>query len=367
MARNIKPKSGFKKYAKSVSSFVIGIVLMVLVIAWLAGAFETKIAPEILVKDPPVPEGTVDSVHEVTKPNIEETIGTLKAASRTEISSKLLATIKSITVRAGDKVSKNDNLIILDSSDLKSRLQQAEQVHISAISKKKSAQKNFDRVKKLLRRKAATQSDYDRAENALNVALAEEKRSKQAIEEAKVVLGYSVIKSPSNGRIVDRLAEPGDTASPGIPLLVIYDDESLRLEAPVLEHLAIKLKVGQKVNVYVDALKKEVNGTIDEIVPQADVRSRSFLVKVILPQMEGLYEGMFGRLRILAGERKHLCLPTEAIQKVGQLEFVNVVLPDNQVEKRYIKTGQLGLPGRIEVLSGLNANDKVLIPKTNRK
>ena len=71
-------------------------------------------------------------------------------------------------------------------------------------------------------------------------------------------------------------------------------------------------------NVTLDAL-------IDEIVPQAEAASRSFLVKVRLPRSEDMFEGMFGRLKIPAGTRRFLCLSTDAIERVGQLEMVDVV------------------------------------------
>jgi RND family efflux transporter MFP subunit len=181
------------------------------------------------------------------------------------------------------------------------------------------------------------------------------------VAEAKAMLSYTEIRAPKSGRIVDRLAEPGDTARPGEPLLRLYDATSLRLEAPVKEELAIRLEVGQNLDVYIDALERTVSGTVDEIVPQADAPSRSFLVKVAVPRSDDLYEGMFGRLRIPAGRRRHLCLAMDAIRQVGQLEFVDVLLPDGTLEQRFIKTGRVGMPGRVEVLSGLEAGEKVVL------
>jgi membrane fusion protein (multidrug efflux system) len=113
--------------------------------------------------------------------------------------------------------------------------------------------------------------------------------------------------------------------------------------------------------VYVDALTREFDATIDEIVPQAEAPSRSFLVKASLPRSEDLYEGMFGRLLIPAGERRHLCLATDAVVRIGQLEFVDVVLPDGELERRLIRTGQVGIPGRQEVLSGVEAGERIVL------
>jgi RND family efflux transporter MFP subunit len=175
------------------------------------------------------------------------------------------------------------------------------------------------------------------------------------------MLSYTTLRAPKAGRIVDRLAEPGDTATPGVPLLVIYDAASLRLEAPVPAPVAVNLRVGQTLQVSIDALDKVFDATVDEIVPQADTPSRSFLVKARLPQSDHLYEGLFGRLRIPVGHRDHLCLPEDAIQTVGQLEYVDVVQNDGTLQRRYIRTGRRGEPGRVEVLSGLSAGERVVL------
>jgi RND family efflux transporter MFP subunit len=341
---------------------IAGLIALVLVIAWLAGTFETKIAPSTpTVEGLQLADQPTDIVHEVTKDYIEEAVGTLKAASRTVVSAKVLARIEEITVSAGDQVSEGDVLIRLDSKDLEARLRQAEQTVIAATATRKEAETSYERNKRLVEQNAVSRSEFDKSNRHLEVSRAEELRAEQAVNEGKVMLSYATIKAPRSGRIVDRSAEPGDTSRPGEPILVLYDATSLRLEAPVLEHLAVKLRAGDKLDVYIDALEREVESTIDEIVPQADAPSRSFLVKASIPRSDDLFEGMFGRLRIPAGQRRHLCLATDAIHKVGQLEFVEVVTSDGQIEKRFIKTGRLGMPSRIEVLSGLKAGERVVL------
>ena len=88
-------------------------------------------------------------------------------------------------------------------------------------------------------------------------------------------------------------------------------------------------------------------------------------MKVALHRSDDLYEGMFGRLRIPAGTRRHLCLATAAIQTIGQLQFVDVVNSDGRtLERRLVTIGRLGMPGKVEVLSGLNAGDRVVLQTT---
>lgn len=350
---------------RTVLPLTVGLGLLILVIAWLAGTFVDKIAPQRLgTQDRMLADQSTEIVHEVEQVYVEEALGTLKAESRTVVSAKVLATINEITVTAGSQVEAGDVLIRLQNDDLQARLRQNEQALTAATANRVNAESDQKRNEKLFEENAVSRALLDDASRRAQVALAEESRAQQAVEEAKVMLAYTTIVATKSGRVVDRLAEPGDTASPGVPLLVLYDATSMRLEAPVSEKMAVTLRVGDSLKVYMDALTREFDTTVDEIVPQADALSRTFLVKTSLPNSDDLYEGMFGRLRIPAGKRRHLCLATSAVQEMGQLEFVDVVLEGGMLERRFIKTGRLGMPGRVEVLSGLRAGERVVLHDT---
>jgi len=341
---------------------VAGLVLLGGIVVWMLGIFGERIEPGRHEVQMPLLAGEpTDVVHEVTQEYIEEVVGTLKAATRTVVSAKVLATIEEITVAAGDEVSAGQTLVRLASDELTARLRQAEGTLDSAIASRTEADAAFQRATQLRERNVITQAEFDQRTAQANRARAEVERAEQAVNEAQVLLSFATIHAPTSGRVVDRLAEPGDTAIPGEPLLIVYDATSLRLEAPVSERLAVALKVGQTLGVHIDALDRDVEATVDEIVPQAEAPSRSFLVKAALPRADDLYEGMFGRLRIPGGTRRHLCLPTGALERVGQLEFVRVVRSDGSLERRLIKTGRLGRPDRIEVLSGLEEGDRVVL------
>jgi RND family efflux transporter MFP subunit len=347
---------------------VAGLAVLVLVIGWLSGVFTEKVQPGRSEQNIRRIAGEpTDLVHEIEKSTIEEAIGTLKASSRTVVASKLMATINEITVTAGDEVEQGQVLIRLDDKEYQSRLDQAKRSLDAATANRRQAEQQFQRIEALSKRNAASRSEFDSASRDVQVTLADESRARQSVSELETMLSYATIRAAKRGRIVDRLVEPGDIAQPGVPILVLYDATSLRLEAPVMEQLAVKLNVGDELTVYVDALNREYKATVDEIVPQADAPSRSFLVKANLPKSGDLYEGMFGRLLIPAGQRRHLCLNTDAMIEVGQLEFVDVVLPDGNIERRLIKTGQLGMPGRQEVLSGVEAGERVLIQRQEDK
>jgi RND family efflux transporter MFP subunit len=336
-----------------------------LAIAWWAGMFEEKIEPgQTKVAAGPLEDYLVDQVHAVEQAYYAEAVGTLKAASRTQISARVMAEIREIKVRAGDFVEKDAVLIELDRAALEKRQSQAEAELAAANAAVDQAKADFKRAEALSKESptAISRKQLDQYSYQYKAAEAKLRGAQEALAEAIVLLSYTTIKAPKSGTIVERFAEPGSVAQPGVPLLELYDPTSLRLEVPVMENLAIKLSEGDELTVKIDALDEQFVATVDEIVPQAEAASRSFMVKVRLPPSAELFEGMYGRLMIPAGQRLHLCLNAEAIETIGQLEFVYVV--DSQgknPERRYIKTGRFGRPGRVEVLSGLEANEKVLV------
>jgi RND family efflux transporter MFP subunit len=361
MALNIR------KMLASLSVAVLGIGLLVVAVVvatkavTIDVAWNTKIAPEetVVAARELGPNDRTDVVHQVEKEYMEEAVGTLKAASRTEISARVLAPIERITVRAGQRVRQGEELIVLDRRAVETQKSQVQASLVAAQASVQQAEANFKRDSQLLTSRTISQEQFDQSKANVEVARAQLNHAQQALAESEVMLSYTTILAPRSGIIVDRLAEEGDMAQPGVPLLVLYDPTSLRLEVPVMENLALKLRVGDELSVRIDALNRTVTAKVDEIVPQAEAASRSFLVKVAMPKEEGLFEGMFGRLLIPAGKRRHLCLATAAIDKIGQLELVDVVEPDKTLQRRFVKTGRLGMPGRVEVLSGLAAGERV--------
>ncbi|MCA8949663.1 MAG: efflux RND transporter periplasmic adaptor subunit, partial [Planctomycetes bacterium] len=139
----------------------------------------------------------------------------------------------------------------------------------------------------------------------------------------------------------------------------------LQLVAIVREELAGRLTVGQPVEVSLDALDGNCEGTIAEIVPAAATQSRSFEVKVTGPCHPGVVTGMFGRLHVPLGTESRLSVPTGAVRQVGQLDFVEIVGDDDAVERRYVRTGRRD-DAEVEILSGLAAGEVVLVAAGGR-
>lgn len=339
---------------------VLGVVALTAVVAWLSGGCERRIAPgEADVASPEAAGGTA-AVEEVAEPAVEWESGEVASARHTAVASRVMARIDDVRVRAGQAVAEGDVLVVLDARDLKARVGEAEEALRSSQARLELARREHDRTQELFNAGVAPKRRLDETSSALRAAAAEVAGRKEALDQAKTAASFAEILSPVSGRVVDRLAEPGDTAVPGRPLLRIYDPTLLRVEAPVRESLAVTLQVGDPLRVEVPALNGPVEGRIDEIVPFAEPGARTLLVKVSLPRSDArLFAGMFARVAIPAGERRRLLVPASAVERVGQLEFVTVVGSDGAIERRLVTTGEPADEGRIEVLSGLEPGEQV--------
>ena len=128
-----------------------GLVVLALLVAWISGMFNTRIPPgEESHAARTLGERRVEQVNEVNKEYIEEAVGTLKAASRSVISARVLATIDEIHVVAGDRVDAGDLLVSLNQEEFKTQLSQAQQSLASAEAAAVEAQNDFQRLERLL-------------------------------------------------------------------------------------------------------------------------------------------------------------------------------------------------------------------------
>ncbi len=351
------------KGLKSLLKAIVGICSLILLVAYLAGSFHSKILPSVIAQ--PKPSGTVEppSIEVILKeePVVERIPGTIAAKHEISVSARILATIQDVQVRAGDTVQEDDPLVLLDSRDLEAKELQAKQQLAAARAQLNEAQKEYDRMRALFKEDVVPTAKADQVERAYRVALAQVDSASQAVVEARVAQTYARIKSPLAGRVIDRLAEPGDTAVPGVPLLKLYDPSELRLEAYVRESLSNYLSRGDRLPVFIDALDKSFEGKVEEIVPQSEPGARAFLVKIGLPLDDRLYPGMFGRVLIQTGTAENFYIPQSAVRTIGQLEMVKVVREGNTPGKRMIKTGRGSAEGLIQVLSGLLAGEKILL------
>jgi RND family efflux transporter MFP subunit len=253
----------------------------------------------------------------------------------------------------------------LSDEDLRARVQQAEADRDSSTAQLTLAKTEADRARRLIAGNAISQAEFDAALTRVQTTQANLDRAKRAVEEAQVYLGYATVLAPFSGIVVDKMVQPGDTVSPGQTLLALYDPSQMQLVANVRESLASKLEVGQQLPARIDSLGYECLAKVREVVPKTDVSSRSFEVKVTGPCPPGIYGGMFGRILLPLEDEQLLLIPAKAIERVGQLTFVQVRTQEH-LARRSVQLGRT-FKDQIEILSGLKAGELVLLPSSLAK
>jgi RND family efflux transporter MFP subunit len=337
---------------------IAGVTLLLMV---FAGYFHKKVDTKTNTRVRPTPEGAKFAVvMEITQPRYESAIGAIKPVHEANVASKILARVLEVNVTAGKKVTAGEVLVKLSDDEQRSRVQQAEANRDSMLAEMQLARTEVARARQLITSNSISQAEFDTAITRVQTTQASADRANRAVEEAKVYLDFATVVAPFSGVIVDKAVQPGDTVSPGQTLVSLYDPTQMQLVANVRESLAMKLQVGQQLPARMESLGYECLATVSEVVPKADISSRSFEVKVTGPCPPGVYSGMFGRLMLPLEDEHLLLIPADAIQRVGQLTFVQV-LTGGGLARRSVQVGR-EFKDQLEILTGLKAGEQVLIP-----
>jgi RND family efflux transporter MFP subunit len=285
------------------------------------------------------------SVASANRPVTEEVVGSVRTRVRSVIEAKVSGRISEMPVKLGQKIQSGELLAKIDAREVQARLEQAE-------AQSEQAGRDLDRIRTLAEKQVASKQELESAESRARVAEA-------SVREARAMLEYSNVTAPFDGVISRRLAEVGDLAAPGKPLLEIEDRGELRFEADIPEALIGMVNSGDRLEVTIPTLQKSFSAVVAEVSPTADATSRTFLVKLDLPASPDLRAGQFGRAAVPVGEAKSLRIPAAAIIQRGQLEIV-FVNDSGKARLRLVRTGKTFSDG-VEILSGLSEGDSVIL------
>jgi len=350
---------GAKKSRFRVSLAAVAAAALIVSILWFVGWFETgRIRPG----REPAPEGVAPpqvqlQIVREARPAYYIAVGTVRSRTNTTVSAQTGGRVTAVRVDAGTPVEAGALLATLDGREQSARVAQAASNLEAARAELADAEIHHGRMERLLPENAVTPAQLDQARARLRQARANAEAAGKKFEEAEIIEGYTRIRAPMNGVIARRQVDPGDLAWPGKPLFVIHSPEGLRLEANVREGMIGRVEIGRPASVEISSLSRSVEGTVEEIVPSADPVSRSFLVKISLPAMEGLYPGMYGELKVALDGRPTILIPQEAVSDVGQMKTV-LVRQNGRWIRRYVTLGER-TEGRVEVLSGLSGGETI--------
>ncbi len=209
---------------------------------------------------------------------------------RIEISPRFLGVVNWIGVKKGDAVTNGQVVVLLDDTEYKARLAQAEGQLANANATVAKDELSYERIHQLTKTDVESKQSEDDARLLLEADRAGVKALKGAADVAQTYVDWCTIRSPINGVVLEKLVSPnelvmpqsfGGTRGPSTALLAVADPKDLQVEIDVNEADLSKVALGQKCRVSPEAYPdKSYGGVVAEVAPEADRAKGTLQIKV---------------------------------------------------------------------------------------
>ena len=273
---------------------------------------------------------------------------TVETESMVDVYSKIPGNVTELHVEEGQRVAKDELLVLLDDKELSLAEERAEVMFRQKESELKRVQESFDN-------NIISEVEYDYAKFTLLEAEVIWKQAKQN-------LSYTRVTAPIAGVISERFVKNGDRILNSTKLFQIVDtsDKIVRVFIPEKEIGAVR--VGQEAVIITEFLdKKKFQGAIKRISPVVDPSSGTFKVTIGITDPRNLMRiGMFVSLRIITSIHENItAVPKDAIVYESGLPFVYAVR-NNIAHKVLLKAG-VSDELYVEAVSGISENEEIII------
>lgn len=342
-------------------------------------------------------------------------VGTVEAIQEAKISAKIGGRIDQIFVKEGDTVQPSQTLIQLDKSDLilvveqakttvnmakanlnkvlagtrsemieqtKARLNQAleqlsnvrkdwekmKELHGAGAISKQTIEKTETQYKIAQQDVKAAKESLKMAESAatkedINLVLAQINQAQAALASANHQLTNTSINAPIGGMITQKIANTGEMASPGVPLLIIKDISIVKIKSAISENLIKYASIGKPVKIKLEAYPdKSFNGTIQQIGSTVNPTTRTFELEIHVSNQNRLIRpGMFARVGMILDHHKNvLTIPAESIFNKGEDSYTYIVKNNTAHLSPKLTLGISDME-KVEVSKGVSYGQEVVI------
>lgn len=300
----------------------------------------------------------VSSVKDTLFNHYLEIQGSVDTKENILVQPEFSGTLTSLTVTAGQRVTKGQILGKIDDGGLSQQLASLENQYALAKT-------TYDRQKNLWDKKIGSEIQFLQAQTQMVAA-------QKGVAQMKAQLSKTVIRAPFSGTIDEVFVEKGQVVAPSaLGLMRIVNLGNMFVSTSVPETYIGKLKVGTEVDVYLTSLGKTYIGKVRQIGNFINPNNRSFGIEVSVPNPDNLLRpNQVAKLKITDYTNKHaIVVPTGVIQEDGtSSNYVYVVQGSNGktgTAKKTLVTVGKSSDNVTEILSGLSANDIIVIEGVN--
>ncbi|WP_298370504.1 efflux RND transporter periplasmic adaptor subunit [uncultured Lutibacter sp.] len=290
--------------------------------------------------------------------------GKVEAVQNANLSTRMMGYVTNVHVKVGQKVTKGQLLVSINSADINAQKAQVNASIAEAEAALKNAEKDYNRFKALFEEKSASQKEMDDITANYEMAKARLEAATQMKNQVNAQLSYSNITSPFSGVVTGKFINKGDMANPGMPLISVETPGKFQVMAMVPENEITSIKNGATANVLIKSTNDIIKGKVTEVSSSAKNTGGQYMVKVLLEESDvKLLSGMFASVQFSSSNSNKssaILIPTTSIIYRGELRGVYVVSESNTALLRWLRLGK-EFGDYTEVLSGLSPNDKFVL------
>ncbi|MGH7256564.1 MAG: efflux RND transporter periplasmic adaptor subunit [Nitrospirales bacterium] len=294
-------------------------------------------------------------------------IGAVQPWKRSIVAGEVAGLVDSFRVKEGQAVEKGQLLASLDTKTWRIQLDAALASRREGQVRHEQALQDMERLKTLVEKDLVTKKEYDDAvaqESALRQRLSQ---LDTEIRRVRDRLAKARITAPFTGVVVREHTEIGQWIEEGGPVVELVDLSPVQVQVPLPERFVQHVRVGNTGTAVFDGLPGfQAQGQIDAIVAQADPASRTFPIKVKIPNPDGrIKSGMVARVTLAVGDPYlALLVPKDALVLRGQEKFVFLVENGKAVQRQV--TAGMALDDAVEVNGDLQEGMSVVVQGNER-
>ncbi len=332
-------------------------------------------ATEEVRKDPPV------KVEKVGTSQVAKVLtygADLAPSAKIRLLSLITDTILSFPWQEGDEIAKGQVVAVMKKEGINQGIAQID-AQVTALDVQIANLKSeLARARDLFAKGVATQQAVDQVTAQYDATVAQREALLAGKRQVAVSAGHAVVKAPVDGVLSSKAYEEGDIAMPQVPLATLLVTDPLKMELKLIEKDIALVKVGQSVELRLDAYPdRAFTGTVTRVFPYVDASTRTNTVEVTLPNPRGddgvrlLKPGMYGVASLVVSVRDDVAVAPEsallidnkllASQTEGQNLRKAFVVDENGVAHE--RTVNLGARQGTswEVLEGLAAGETIVL------
>jgi RND family efflux transporter MFP subunit len=276
---------------------------------------------------------------------ISETVklpGTVESRLISTVASEVSGLVIEYSVREGQKIEKGQVLARLRKEDIELRLREARAQLMEDEARLELAERTTNRIRELLEKGAASQQDLDDNESEFNALQRRIERLRAVIDQLDYDLQRTVITAPFSGIVVQESTQLGEWIDVGGTVIELMSMDQLEVRIDLPERFFDSVRLGTRSRVSFEAIPGvEVSGTISAIIPRADPQSRTFPVRLKIPNESGrIGVGMLAEVDLFIGSSfETTIIPKDAVVVQGRTQFVFVLDDESVVHQTEVQTG----------------------------